>query len=665
MHLQAITGVLPRETPLHPNEPRPVIRRKVRTEFSLNDKLLTSPTTPEEKQLADLELQLEIQKKIVEASKKLMNERNIKQKVKKQRKANYDDAVAKLQRLDSDLVRIKKQLLEEHRTQLENKNRIKKQAIEKHLSPPAHSSLRSNARNGGNMHTDIMPMTMFQEPKQSVGSSRLARKRRGKLTSTSSENDCQSVPCSPIVTREFKIHPLSPVVGDDSPAHVPAQNYFPSRPTSILKKSRPTNGSDVYDEPDSCIAHAAPTPNELMRSNSVENVRRKSYISAVCTTETAPSFRGLKGYEQHMMMNKVLPKNPPPPVPNSMAKRPLPPTPSQIAASVSEPSVPDAVDGDTLAAVPARLIPDNHCNPVRDVDISLKAVRSSVIRTPAITVSTTSSSDALVVQNNQNNQRDSLCSRPSPSPSPSPVSTPKPFRSRAYSGPAAPEDNRHVIESLICPSPTPSSASTMLCRQLEQERLAMAEESKAMPPPSNLPVRKPKHALVKHVPAPLPLIAAPVSRSATPEVRSYTPSAENEVFEQEQVPPPSPFISMTRAYVETPRPDPIPMSPQVNSQTGVVVEVGTCRPSYEESKPFEFSDALKYSAKHRRRQETGAKKEIAASEHMCLKDVRLVSPLPVPNLMNESFIASAAVSDDFHNEMVDWYDENVKKGTVV
>lgn len=183
-----------------------------------------------------------------------------------------------------------------------------------------------------------------------------------------------------------------------------------------------------------------------------------------------------------------------------------------------------------------------------------------------------------------------------------------------------------------------------------------------MPPPINLPPRKPKKSMGNiPPPLPLPLPNVPLSRSCTPDTHSTTPSLENDVFEQELVPPPSPFISFSRTYVETPRPDPIPMSPQVNSQTGVVVEVGTCRPSYEETKPFEFSDALKYSAKHRRRQETGAKTETIGSEQTSSKE----TAAPVPSLMNESFIASAAVSSDFHNEMVDWYDENVKKATVV
>jgi hypothetical protein len=218
----------------------------------------------------------------------------------------------------------------------------------------------------------------------------------------------------------------------------------------------------------------------------------------------------------------------------------------------------------------------------------------------------------------------------------------------------------------------------MLIRQLldQQEQLVKQQqqenESKSMPPPIDLPPRKPKKGLVKNIPPPLLPLNHSNSRSCTPEIRSFTPSIDNEVFEQhELIPPASPFISMARTYIETPRPDPIPMSPQVNSQTGVVVEVGTCRPSYEETKPFEFSDALKYSAKHRRRQETGANKSDAVSSaneqtsSSKQETAAAAAVVAVPNLMNESFLTSAAVANDFHDEMVDWYEDNVKKGTVV
>lgn len=646
-----------------------MIRRKVRTEFSLSDKLLAEPTTAEEKRLADLELQFEIQNKIVEASKKLMNERNIKQRVKKQRKVNYDDAVSKLQRLDTDLNQLKRQLQEEHRAQLENKNRIKKQVIEKHMSPPAPTSLRTK---NGFLRSDLVPIPLLADTKH-AGSSRLSRKRRGKITSSSSDNDCHSVPASPVITREFKINPISPV-SDDSPVVQPpvaAKVVPPSGPVSILKKSRPVPETVVYDEPDS-FPHHISVPEELMRSNSLENVRRKSYISAVSSPPT-PAYRNINYYTHHPLGNRAVPRNPPPPIPNAMAKRPLPPTPVQSVCSFSEPSVPDAIVEECDHTQSSHCYDrinrptDERQSPrvqdrMEDVDISSKAVRSSVIRTPAITITTTSSSDAQMSQNNHNNQNHSSAAiTERPSPVPSPLTITKSHRFRAYSGPAAPEKNTtDQLEPLICPSPTPSSASSLLSRQLMQQE---QERMQSMPPPNNLPPRKPKKSMNKFIPPPLPLLQhnVSVSRSCTPEVRSITPAIENDVFEQELVPPASPFISMTRAYVETPRPDPIPMSPQVNSQTGVVVEVGTCRPSYEETKPFEFSDALKYSAKHRRRQETGAKSETSVAAEPASKE----PVASVSNLMNESFIATAVVSNDFHNEMVDWYDENLKKATVV
>ena len=59
-----LTGELPPEIPLAPGEPLPVIRRRIGTEFQISERLLNTAASPEEEQLAQLELELEIQSKV-------------------------------------------------------------------------------------------------------------------------------------------------------------------------------------------------------------------------------------------------------------------------------------------------------------------------------------------------------------------------------------------------------------------------------------------------------------------------------------------------------------------------------------------------------------------------------------------------------------------------
>jgi len=59
-----LTGELPPEIPLAPGEPLPLIRRRIGTEFQISERLLNTAASPEEEQLAQLELELEIQSKV-------------------------------------------------------------------------------------------------------------------------------------------------------------------------------------------------------------------------------------------------------------------------------------------------------------------------------------------------------------------------------------------------------------------------------------------------------------------------------------------------------------------------------------------------------------------------------------------------------------------------
>ena len=95
-----LTGELPPEIPLAPGEPLPVIRKRVGTEFQISEKLLNKSGTPEEEQLAQLELELEIQSKITSAALKLANDASARKNVRRQRKISYNQSQKRLKELE-------------------------------------------------------------------------------------------------------------------------------------------------------------------------------------------------------------------------------------------------------------------------------------------------------------------------------------------------------------------------------------------------------------------------------------------------------------------------------------------------------------------------------------------------------------------------------------
>ncbi len=75
LNLGELTGELPPEIPLDPGEPVPTIRKRVGTEFALSEALIQRmQNSPEEKILAQLELEREIQSKITSAALKIAND---------------------------------------------------------------------------------------------------------------------------------------------------------------------------------------------------------------------------------------------------------------------------------------------------------------------------------------------------------------------------------------------------------------------------------------------------------------------------------------------------------------------------------------------------------------------------------------------------------------
>ncbi|XP_037334126.2 FERM domain-containing protein 4B isoform X1 [Pungitius pungitius] len=101
-----LTGKLPKEYPLSSGERPPQVRRRVGTTFKLDDLFPYN----EDPFLRNLESRFALQKKIVEAAKKLANEPELCKTVKKKRRRNCLDAMQKLQQIEDEMnqYRIKK-----------------------------------------------------------------------------------------------------------------------------------------------------------------------------------------------------------------------------------------------------------------------------------------------------------------------------------------------------------------------------------------------------------------------------------------------------------------------------------------------------------------------------------------------------------------------------
>ncbi|KAM6977184.1 FERM domain-containing protein 4B [Aplochiton taeniatus] len=94
-----LTGKLPKEYPLSAGERPPQVRRRVGTAFKLDDLFPYN----EDPYLRNLESRFALQRKIVEAAKKLANETEISKTVKKKRRRNCLDAMQKLQQVEDEM----------------------------------------------------------------------------------------------------------------------------------------------------------------------------------------------------------------------------------------------------------------------------------------------------------------------------------------------------------------------------------------------------------------------------------------------------------------------------------------------------------------------------------------------------------------------------------
>ncbi|CAG2101826.1 unnamed protein product [Medioppia subpectinata] len=221
-----LTGELPPETPLNANEPMPQIRRRVGTAFTLNDKLLLKPRTQEEAVLSKLELEYEIQTKIVSAASKLAKDVNAKKNVRKQRKQMYQQSLAKMKDLEGRLIILRRQIAAVKLAK-SRRNQSTEDLSEDNIS---HSTDESQEKCENSLNKFFVTERNHKQ---------LLMKRSASLYS--------SVPSTPNKFSEkhgSRVRPLSPSV--TSLVNRPA-DVMP-RPRSAAAKSEPTFDYDTDEE---------------------------------------------------------------------------------------------------------------------------------------------------------------------------------------------------------------------------------------------------------------------------------------------------------------------------------------------------------------------------------------------------------------------------------
>ncbi|XP_066158004.1 uncharacterized protein sstn [Euwallacea fornicatus] len=109
-----LTGITPPEMPLEIGETPPTIRRKIGTAFQFNESLLTFNDTNKDRQkITDLELEIQLHMKMMDAALGLANEGNISKTVKRQHRAQYQKHKEQLRILEEELAILKEKAASE------------------------------------------------------------------------------------------------------------------------------------------------------------------------------------------------------------------------------------------------------------------------------------------------------------------------------------------------------------------------------------------------------------------------------------------------------------------------------------------------------------------------------------------------------------------------
>ena len=544
-HGQEITGELPPETPLKPNEPLPIIRRRVRTEFTLSDKLLTEPKSQEEEELSKLELEFAIQSKIVAASVKLMNEVNIRKANRKQRKQNYEQAVSKLKMLEQKLIPIRKKL-EDNRKVRSKKMKAKKQLIQE-LNNDGYPQQYPNGFMAQTLmiappsHLPIPPQFELPPPVPSSHVEKRSRRRQPIVMSVSS-----SVPSSPVLTREFRTEPVSPpdvTFVPISPAKRRLMKVQAQRPNSTLAVK-----CCVGDEPDFGLPPIKP-------SKVYHHVPSKSEPD---TSSIHPNGTNHIKYSHAKNQNNQ-PETPPSILKNAKSTR----SPPKKGVTIDERVI---MNGSDEEEVKYRPFTPNLFTSSTEVPVEFQKPTSGRHRKYSADIhydekgrlaNGSPVSDVFVTD------ADALLSRSNSLD----ITRRKSYVSAVNSPPSTPTLHHHQHYYNHHPS------------------VSVVQK----PLPRNPPPPVPESAGQR--PLPLPPL---------PPVPLFDEKANVDFIQDglDQI-----SICSSSYGRETPRPVSIPLSPSVTGPSVEVVSVGQFTPGWEETKPFEMSDFYKYSTKHRNKQQ--------------------------------------------------------------
>ncbi|GIX99600.1 FERM domain-containing protein 4B [Caerostris darwini] len=290
-----LTGSLPPEMPLSLGEQIPVIKRKGGTHSQ--DSTLYRKKTKDEEELARLELEYEIQTKIVNAAYKLLNDSSLKKNIRRQRKLSHQKAVAKMKEIEQKLALFrKKQFLSDENVYQSNNER---------MTQTTSANLKD------------LSITFSATEKEKEG----AKNTFNKLTSSTSSpvplssNSVPSSPRHPQRTEKRQTIILKPeltlqgseyggIYGDRDGALIsliaPYKNKFESTldlDGSNLYSVPTQRTSQAFDTQDDILASMPTPPQDLglvSRHNSLDRNRRHSFQKYRRYLENSGMFKDLE-----------------------------------------------------------------------------------------------------------------------------------------------------------------------------------------------------------------------------------------------------------------------------------------------------------------------------------------------------------------------------------
>ncbi|GAB6033499.1 FERM domain-containing protein 4A, variant 3 [Chamberlinius hualienensis] len=220
-----IIGELPADTPLAPGEARPQVRRRMGTAFTFPENLINKLKSKECEELANLELEYEIQSKITSAAFKLANDTTTKRSARKQRIICYKQSQAKMKSLELKLAAA--------RSTFNQKMAARGQIKKKQPRPSVTSTDETdfvNAMDGISLSPATTPVT------------------------PSTPSSCKSSKISDVLPDESNVHPTS-----DPKLLAELPQSLGSSCTSISRSSpsTPTSDSRLIIQP--CMRNVSPS----------------------------------------------------------------------------------------------------------------------------------------------------------------------------------------------------------------------------------------------------------------------------------------------------------------------------------------------------------------------------------------------------------------------